>query len=86
MNLRHLKYVDVNNVIKQNLVNLILRYIWVWDLKNVTVNNAIIEALKMLSCDIYECKRLGEIDGTCEQCDKTKSCKSYLAIHVNIDN
>ena len=42
--------------------------------------------LKRLSYDIYECKRLAELDGTCEQCDKTKSCKSYLAIHVNINN
>ena len=42
--------------------------------------------LKKLSCDIYECKRLAELDGTCEQCDRTKSCKSYLAIHVNINN
>ena len=40
----------------------------------------------MLSCDIYECKRLVELEGTCEQCDKTSSCKSYLAIHVNINN
>ena len=42
--------------------------------------------LKKLPCDIYECKRLVEFEGTCEECYKTSYCKSYLAIHVNINN
>ena len=41
--------------------------------------------LKKLPCDIYECKRLVEFEGTCEECYKTSYCKSYLAIHVNIN-
>ena len=42
--------------------------------------------LNKLSCDIYEQARLVELEGTCEQCDKTSSCKSYLAIQVKINN
>ena len=41
---------------------------------------------KKLSCDVYECKRLVELEGTCEQCDKTSSCKSYLSIQAKINN
>ena len=42
--------------------------------------------LKLLSCNICECKSLEELEGTCEQCDKTTYSKSYFAIHVNITN
>ena len=42
--------------------------------------------MKFLSCNKYECKSLEELEGTCEQCDKTTYCKSYFAIHVNINN
>ena len=42
--------------------------------------------LKLLSCNICECKSLEELEGTCEQCDKTTYSKSYFAIHVNINN
>ena len=42
--------------------------------------------LRKLSCDTKECKRVVELEGTCEQCNETSSSKSYLAIHVNINN